>query len=51
MDPKEKGGKRINKEERKVREKAIRFETNALKRGHKFCKGKVLIGKCKGIKR
>jgi hypothetical protein len=38
MDPKEKGGGQIvNKEERKVRAKAIRVEKNALKRGYKFC--------------
>jgi hypothetical protein len=30
LDPKGKGGKRVNKEERKARKKAIRFETNAL---------------------
>jgi hypothetical protein len=35
MHPTEKGGKRklVNKEERKVRVKAIRVEKNALKRG------------------
>jgi hypothetical protein len=40
-DPKEKGGKILNKEERNLRVKAIRVEKNALKRGFKFSKGKV----------
>jgi len=42
MDPKKRGERKpVNKEERKVRVKAIRVAKNAWKRGHKFCKGRV----------